>query len=98
MDEKLGQLSDPEKSNPSLPAENMGTEELPVIDPHEEAKLVRKLDLFIIPITMLLCELSPLLDICSSLSTTMFAFVAFESHKEYLHWLRSVDNCSAISN
>ena len=54
MDDKLGDHGDLEKSNTSLPHEHTGADELPIIDPKEEAKLVRKLDAFIIPITMLL--------------------------------------------
>lgn len=43
-----------EKSDLSLPVEHGVGDAPPVIDPIAEAKLVRKLDFFIIPITMLL--------------------------------------------
>ncbi|KIW02884.1 uncharacterized protein PV09_05934 [Verruconis gallopava] len=52
MGEKLGESNDIEKSDLSLPAEHLVDGSLPIIDPVAEAKLVRKLDLFIIPITM----------------------------------------------
>jgi hypothetical protein len=54
MEEKLGNHGDLEKSETSLPHEHTGIEALPEIDTHEEAKLIRKLDFYIIPITMLL--------------------------------------------
>lgn len=54
MDEKLGHNGDLEKSETSLPAAHTGVEDLPMIEAAEEQKLVRKLDMFIIPITMLL--------------------------------------------
>lgn len=54
MDEKLGHRGEMEKSDHSLPVEHTGDEALPIIDHVAEKKLVRKLDLFIIPITMLL--------------------------------------------
>jgi hypothetical protein len=54
MTEKPEQHVDLEKSDSSLRAEHTGNDALPVIDPIAEAKLVRKLDFYIIPITMLL--------------------------------------------
>ncbi len=54
MTEKLGQHVDLEKSDSLLRAGRTGNNALPVIDPIAEAKLVRKLDFYIIPITMLL--------------------------------------------
>jgi hypothetical protein len=57
MDEKFnshGELEKSDSKNPSLPVEHSIDAEALVIDHHAEAKLVRKLDIFIIPITMLL--------------------------------------------
>jgi hypothetical protein len=54
MEEKLERNGELEKSQTSLPAEHADAESLPVIDPAEEAKLIRKLDFYIIPLTMLL--------------------------------------------
>lgn len=54
MSVKLGHHGDLEKSDVSLPTEHTGADALPIIDPAAEAKLVRKLDFFIIPITMML--------------------------------------------
>lgn len=54
MDEKLGHHKDMAKSVNSLPVEHTADEALSIIDHVAERKLVRKLDFFIIPITMLL--------------------------------------------
>jgi hypothetical protein len=54
MSEKLSDVEKSQSRNPSFPVEHITGPENIVIDHAAERKLVRKLDFYIIPITMLL--------------------------------------------
>jgi hypothetical protein len=54
MNEKLEDLEKEESRNPSFPVEHTLEPASIVIDHAAEVRLVRKLDIYIIPITMLL--------------------------------------------
>jgi hypothetical protein len=54
MSEKLSDIEKLQSRNPSFPVEHTIEPEYTIIDHAAEKKLVRKLDIFIIPITMLL--------------------------------------------